>query len=145
MALRQTTAIARKELREAVRDRRSLMSGLLYGIWGPMVMALALVALARDRGADAPITLTVDGGPKAAGLMSFLDARMVAAAPAADGPSRDGDARSLPDRLLARDGGLPRRSRGRGPDHLRRSDAAVGGVRRDSEVGVRGPRGPLLE
>ena len=27
--------IARKEMREGLRDRRSLMSGLFYGIWGP--------------------------------------------------------------------------------------------------------------
>ena len=27
--------VARKELREGLRDRRSLMSGLFYGIWGP--------------------------------------------------------------------------------------------------------------
>jgi len=36
-------AVLRKELREIVRDRRSLFSGLFYGVWGPLVMAIALV------------------------------------------------------------------------------------------------------
>jgi sodium transport system permease protein len=70
-------SIARKELREAVRDRRSLLSGLFYGVWGPMVMALALTALARDRGSDTPLTLTVEGGARAASLMAFFAERMV--------------------------------------------------------------------
>ena len=72
----QTLAIALKELREAIRDRRSLLSGLFYGVWGPLVMALALTALARDR-SDSPLTLTVEGGANAASLMAFFEERMV--------------------------------------------------------------------
>ena len=44
---RAATVVARKELREAVRDRRSLGSALLYALWGPLVMALAR-ALVHD-------------------------------------------------------------------------------------------------
>ena len=60
-----------KELREAVRDWRSLLSGLFYGVWGPMVMALALTALARDR-SDSPPTLIVEGGGSGP-LMAFFE------------------------------------------------------------------------
>ena len=48
-------AIARKEWREIVRDRRSLYSGLFFGIWGPLVMGIALVATARHQGELAAI------------------------------------------------------------------------------------------
>ena len=68
----QGAAVAFKELRETIRDRRSLLSGLFYGVWGPMVMAIALTALARDRGDDIPLTLAVEGAPRAASLMAFL-------------------------------------------------------------------------
>lgn len=70
--LRWTIAVAAKELREAVRDRRSLMSGLFYGIWGPLVMAMALSAFARNQQTDTPITLTMTGAEHAAGLISHL-------------------------------------------------------------------------
>jgi sodium transport system permease protein len=75
--MQQVVAITVKELREAVRDRRSLFSGLFYGVWGPLVMALALTALARDRSDDTPLTLTVRGADKASSLMAFLDERLV--------------------------------------------------------------------
>jgi sodium transport system permease protein len=66
------TAVARKELRDVVRDRRSLLSGLLYGLWGPLVMTLALTALARQRDPDRLPALVVDGASHAASLVSFL-------------------------------------------------------------------------
>ncbi len=37
-----------KELRDALRDRRSLLAALLYSVWGPAVAALVLAALARS-------------------------------------------------------------------------------------------------
>jgi sodium transport system permease protein len=73
----QILSIAIKELREAVRDRRSLFSGLFYGIWGPLVVALALTALARDRADDIPLTVVVIGADRSASLMAFLAERMV--------------------------------------------------------------------
>ena len=73
-------AVARKELREAMRDRRALASALLYAVWGPLVMGLALVALARDRGAESPLTVAID--PQAApALSSFLTERAVKVIP----------------------------------------------------------------
>jgi sodium transport system permease protein len=91
--IRQVAAVTAKELREAIRDRRSLLSGLFYGIWGPLVMALALTALARDRSDDA-LTLEVAGGDEAASLMAFFAERMVTI--------DRSDAARLPGRIRAR-------------------------------------------
>jgi sodium transport system permease protein len=92
--IHQVIAIALKELREAVRDRRSLFSGLFYGFWGPLVMALALTALARDRSTDAPLTLTLHGSEHAPALIAFFADRQVTI--------EDGTA-DLADRVRARE------------------------------------------
>ena len=57
MTWRPTLTVMRKELRDSIRDRRSLGSALLYAVWGPAVMALALMALARSRAPEQPIAL----------------------------------------------------------------------------------------
>lgn len=92
--IHQVVSIALKELREAVRDRRSLLSGLFYGLWGPMVMALALTALARDRNMEERLTLTLHGAEHASALMAFLADRQVTV--------EGGDA-DLADRVRARE------------------------------------------
>jgi sodium transport system permease protein len=96
----QTVAVLRKELREVVRDRRSLASGLFYGVWGPLVMALALTALARDRNNDAPLTLPVGGSERAPSLLAFLAARGVSVAAAPDNAADLVRSRKLPIALL---------------------------------------------
>lgn len=75
-------AIARKEVREAVRDRRSLLNGLFYGVWGPMVMGMALIALAGHQGDIGAVTLEAEGAARAPGLVAFLAGRDVAVAEA---------------------------------------------------------------
>jgi sodium transport system permease protein len=77
----QTFVIALKELREAVRDRRSLFSGLFYGVWGPTVVALALMALARDRNDEEALTLAIRGSDHAPALTAFFAGRQVAIEP----------------------------------------------------------------
>lgn len=88
-------AVARKELREAGRDRRALASALLYAAWGPLVMGLALVALARDRGADGPLTIALDA-PAAPALASFLAERRVTLVPLPEDAAAAIRARRLP-------------------------------------------------
>lgn len=66
-----------KVLREAVRDRRSLGSSAFYAVWGPAVMAMAVMALARDRGPERSLTLPVAGAERAASLVSFLHEKRV--------------------------------------------------------------------
>lgn len=61
-----------KELREALRDRRSLVAALLYCVWGPAVAALVLAALARSADPDTPLVLRVDGAERAPSLVRFL-------------------------------------------------------------------------
>jgi len=93
---KQTLSIARKEGREILRDRRSLGSGLVYGVWGPLVMALALIALARDRSPDAPLVVPVAGAEHAPSLMAFLAERQVTTEPAPGNVSDRVRARELP-------------------------------------------------
>lgn len=76
-------AIARKELREAVRDRRSLTSGLLYGLWGPLVMGMALIAMAGHQGDIGSVTVQAEGASQAPGLVAFLASRDVTVTEAA--------------------------------------------------------------
>jgi sodium transport system permease protein len=75
-------SIARKELREIVRDRRSLFSGLFYGVWGPLVMGMALVAVAGQQAAVGPMTIEADGTAAAPSLAAFLESRDVTVAQA---------------------------------------------------------------
>jgi sodium transport system permease protein len=74
--LRRILTIATTELLVALRDRRSLMSALAYGVWGPLVMALALAAMARDR-QEENLSLPVSGRHLAPSLAAFLTERMV--------------------------------------------------------------------
>lgn len=82
MMVRSVWAVARKELREVVRDRRSLASGLLYGLWGPLVMTLALTAFARQRETERLPSLAVEGRDRAPSLVSFLKDHRVVTLPA---------------------------------------------------------------
>jgi sodium transport system permease protein len=76
-------AIARKEFREAIRDRRSLTSGLLYGLWGPLVMGMALIAMAGRQGDIGSVTVQAEGASQAPGLVAFLGSRDVTVTEAA--------------------------------------------------------------
>jgi len=100
---RGARAVARKELREVVRDRRSLTSALFYALWGPGVMAIALMSLARDRGPEPPLTLAVSGHSHAAALTGFFAERSVILLPAPDDPAQAIRARELPVALLVDD------------------------------------------
>lgn len=80
-------SIARKEWREIVRDRRSLYSGLFYGVWGPLVMGIALLAMARHQGELGPITIGAQGTSQAPSLVSYLASRGVTVHDVANGPA----------------------------------------------------------
>ena len=80
-------SIARKEWREIVRDRRSLYSGLFYGVWGPLVMGIALLAMARHQGDLGLITIGAQGTAQAPSLVSYLASRGVTVHEVADGPA----------------------------------------------------------
>jgi sodium transport system permease protein len=99
----QIFAITRKELRDAFRDRRSLASGLLYGIWGPLVMALAVMAIARDRSSDGPIMVPTEGRQHAPSLVAFVAQREVSMVEAGRDVRARIRARDLPVAVLVDD------------------------------------------
>lgn len=66
-------AVFAKEALDAARDRRSLGSALIYSLFGPLVLAMALGALARSRADDGPLRLAVAGAEHAPSLVHFLE------------------------------------------------------------------------
>ena len=53
----KTLAVFGKEILDSARDRRSLASALIYSLFGPLVLGMALAALARANAEDGPISL----------------------------------------------------------------------------------------
>jgi sodium transport system permease protein len=85
--------VLRKELKDNLRDRRSLTSGLLVPLLGPVMFALMFTALAELTRQDKPLRVPVRGQERAPSLMAFLERHgaQVEAAPAdAEQQVRDG-------------------------------------------------------
>lgn len=90
----QVRAVCRKELTDALRDRRSLMSALLYPILMPLMITVMFSALARLESADRPLETPIAGREHAPNLVAWLEERgVVVVDPPADPESavRDGD------------------------------------------------------
>ena len=64
-----------------MRDRRSLFSGLFYGVWGPMVMGMALAGAGPRPRRHRHDALVVDTPARAPALVAFLESRDIAVAP----------------------------------------------------------------
>jgi sodium transport system permease protein len=68
-------SVFRKEFRENLRDRRTLISALIFGpLFGPLLFGAAL-SLSIERGsseADKPVTLTVSHAERAPNLLAHL-------------------------------------------------------------------------
>ena len=91
---REVRAVWRKELRDAARDRRSLMSALLYPVLMPLMLTMMFGALARQEGSDRPLEAPVAGRERAPNLVAWLEERgVVIVEPPADPEAavRDGD------------------------------------------------------
>src|SRR6185436_9225043 len=69
----RTLAVFAKEALDAVRDRRSLTSALSFALFGPLVLAMALAAIAKSRDDDGPLRLTVAGAGHAPSLIHYLE------------------------------------------------------------------------
>ncbi len=67
-----TGVVFKKELLDGLRDRRSLISALLYSLLGPLMMAFALQAVARSFGDDRPLEVAVAGAERAPQLIAHL-------------------------------------------------------------------------
>lgn len=68
----KTLAVFVKEALDALRDRRSLTSALIYSLFGPLVMGMALSAVAK-RGSEGTLELTVAGADRAPSLVRYLE------------------------------------------------------------------------
>ena len=90
----QVRAVSRKELTDALRDRRSLMSALLYPILMPLMMTLMFGALARLEGSEQSLEVPIAGQERAPNLVAWLEERgVVVVDPPADPEAavREGD------------------------------------------------------
>jgi len=74
-------AVFAKEALDAARDRRSLGSALIYSLFGPLVLAMALGALARSRADDGPLRVNVAGAERAPSLVQYLEQNGIEVAP----------------------------------------------------------------
>ena len=67
-----TLAILRKELKDHLRDRRSILSGLIMPVLGPLILLLMFTLMASWVREDRPLTVPVAGGQNAPNLIAFL-------------------------------------------------------------------------
>ena len=90
----QVRAVWRKEILDALRDRRSLMSALLYPILMPLMITVVFSAVARLEGSEQPLETPIVGRDRAPNLVAWLEERgVVVLDPPADPDTavRDGD------------------------------------------------------
>ena len=71
-AVRQALVVARKELRDAFRDRRAIYSVLFSSLVGPLLVGVMINALAERQRDVLEVTIPVVGGEHAPGLVTWL-------------------------------------------------------------------------
>lgn len=64
----------RKELRDAVRDRRSVLAAMSYAFFGPVLMAVAFFFLVSQMTDDSDVKIDMQGTEHAPALVEFLAA-----------------------------------------------------------------------
>lgn len=74
---RQVAAVFRKELLEAVRDRRAMASALLYPLLGPALVGLLFTGVSRNVQQTREAPVSVVGAERAPELVGFLGAHGV--------------------------------------------------------------------
>jgi sodium transport system permease protein len=98
-ALHPARVVLRKELRDGLRDRRTLVMALLFPLLGPLTLAAALhyAAQTLQKVAREGITLPVVGREHAPNLVAFLEAQARIVDPPADPEAavRAGDADAI--------------------------------------------------
>jgi sodium transport system permease protein len=94
VSLRTTWVVWRKELGDGLRDRRSLMSALLFPLFGPVLIAFLFNNIVSMHSTEKPLELPVAGKENAPGLIAHLEESGVGIVPAPEDPEaavRDGD------------------------------------------------------
>jgi len=86
MNIRELWIVLSKEIKDALRDRRSVTAGLLFAALGPLVMSAALNSMI-DSGADKKnAAVLLVGAERAAGLAAHLAAEGVTVTPSTGKP-----------------------------------------------------------
>lgn len=69
-----------KELKDAIRDRRSLMAAMSYAFFGPMLMAVAFFAVVKEATSESDLKVQLEGQEYAPELVEFLQHKGILAA-----------------------------------------------------------------
>lgn len=69
----RSMAVFRKEMLDGVRDRRSIVSALLFPLFGPLLIMFMFTAIADRENAAKDITLPVSGADNAPSLIDHLE------------------------------------------------------------------------
>jgi len=68
----QLWVILKKELKDALRDRRSVMAALSYSIGTPLIMALVFMAMIDKYASPKTLYINIEGGAQAQELIDYL-------------------------------------------------------------------------
>jgi sodium transport system permease protein len=91
-ALERISIIFGKELKDNLRDRRSVFSALMSALIGPVLLVMLIIIMGRTFGGDnleKPLELPVQGAQNAPSLISFLEQNNVLILPAPENPRQD--------------------------------------------------------
>jgi sodium transport system permease protein len=91
-ALERISIIFGKELKDNLRDRRSVFSALMSALIGPVLLVMLIIIMGRTFGGDnleKPLELPVRGAQNAPSLISFLEQNNVLILPAPENPRQD--------------------------------------------------------
>jgi len=69
--------IWRKEMLDAIRDRRSLMAAMSYAFFGPVLMAVAFMAIINDAVSESDVYVNIEGAEHAPAFVDFLNSRRI--------------------------------------------------------------------
>jgi sodium transport system permease protein len=70
--MKQLFAILRKELKDSLRDRRTVFAALLVPVLMPLMLGAVFGTLAHEGKKGRPLTIMLSGGERAPSLVSFL-------------------------------------------------------------------------
>lgn len=73
------TSVWKKEFRDAIRDKRSVLAAMSYAFFGPLLMAVAFFFLISQLTDQTDVEITVDGQEHAPQLMDFLNTQGIVA------------------------------------------------------------------
>ncbi len=85
-SMRHMMVVLRKELLDALRDKRSLLSALVFPLVGPLMVVVLFRVIIEQQDVDEPVQLPVVGAEHAPGLVAFLTEHEVVVQPPPDDP-----------------------------------------------------------